>query len=89
MPFIDRFIKVPIQVYNQTEAEVTGNRTYEDSFAYILPTDIDEMFPSNRVEGQLEDGPDIVQVYMKSGRGFVVELSINKFVELLNKHFAA
>lgn len=88
MAFINRFIRVPVQVYYQTEAEITGNRVYEDSYAYILPTEIDEMFPSERAEGEMENGTPNTQCYMKSGRGFLVELPIDEFIKRLNEYFA-
>lgn len=88
MAFIDRFIKAPIQVYAQTEAELTGKRTYEDTYCYLLPSEICEMFPTNRIEGEIEDGDPLTQIYTKAGRSFVVELPIDAFIDLLNRHFS-
>ncbi len=83
MAFINRFLKIPIQIYNQKQAEMTNNPEYEDVYAYILPTEIDEMFPT------VSDSTNkpVTFVYMKSGRTCIVEMAMEKFIKLLENHF--
>jgi hypothetical protein len=79
--FTDRFLRIPIKTYHAQTAELTGKKEMEDSFAKILPSDISEYFEStNDSEGTC------VQCYTKSGRAFCVEMTIDEFERLLNKH---
>jgi hypothetical protein len=81
MAFIDRFVRVPILVYDITEEDLP-RKQYEESFAYILPLEIDAFYPSfNRNRGTAA-----THIYMKSGRSCVTEIEINDFIELVNRH---
>lgn len=83
MSFINRFIKVPIQIFDHAAAEITGKRDYESCYEYILPTEIDGMFPTT--SSDQEDKP-VTFLYFKSGRSLVIELHVDKFIELLNQY---
>lgn len=83
MSFMDRFIKLPIQIYDHAEADVTGKRDYEDCYAYFLPTEIDEMFPTTSSE---DDDIPVTFIYLKSGRSAVVQLHIDHLIDLLNQY---
>lgn len=81
MAFIDRFIKIPIQVYNIENHQLTGNKDYEDSSAYILPGEIVEFFPTT------SEGSPAVHVIFKNGVSIVAELPLPEFIKLINNHF--
>lgn len=81
MKFTDRFITVPIKVYNIAEKELTGKENSEDSYEKIDPFEIasyrptwDSEFPEQKCCG----------VTYKSGSTLVVFLSIEYFEEILN-----
>lgn len=80
MPFTDRFIKVPIQTYNTKDAELTGTKEYEDNWEKFNPLDLSAYFPS------VADGNSGTHVQLKSGHSFWVDLTPEKFEQLLNKH---
>lgn len=83
MAFTDRFIQLPIKVYDTAEADLTGKAEYFDSFMKILPLEISNYKPMID-----EDNNDVecVSVYMKNGEKFYTYLTMTQFEELLNKH---
>lgn len=81
MKFTDRFLKIPIKTYHVENADLTGKKEWDDTYAKILPSDISEYYPSENGE----DAP-ITQVYSRGGRAFCVELPIDEFEKLLNDH---
>lgn len=83
MNFTDRFIKLPIKIYDKKHAELVGNATYEDSWMKINPFEISEYKPTIDTES---DNQEATYVSMKNGVGFFCYLTISKFEELLNKN---
>lgn len=83
MPFTDRFITLPIKVYDQKTADVVGKPDYEDSIIKIVPFEISDYKPTSDADHQ---NCDCVYVMLKNGRGFFVYLSMKQFEKLLNEH---
>lgn len=81
MKFTDRFVKVPIKVYDRAEMEMVGRASYEDSWLKINPFEISSYKPSHD-----KDNDDQVCTYvnMKDGNGFFVYLLPAEFEKLLN-----
>lgn len=76
--FTDRFIKIPTQIYNTKQAELTGKEEYYDSFSKINPLDLSEYYQST------SDEREVVQLYLKNGRSFCAEMTFDEFENLLN-----
>lgn len=83
MPFTDRFIELPIKVYDQKEADIVGKPDYEDSTIKILPFEISDYKPTSDADNQ---DSECVYLVLKNGRGFFVYLGIIEFEKLLNDH---
>lgn len=81
MAFIDRFLKVPIMVYNIEEYELTNTKRYEESFSYILPGEIAEFYPTT------SDLRPAVSITTKGGKSLMAEMSLPRFIEMANEHF--
>ncbi len=81
MAFTDRFIKIPIKVYDRKSADLTGKPDYEDSVMKINPFEISHYKPSNDTDN---DDKGCVYVTMKQGDGFFVYLTMAEFEKLLN-----
>jgi hypothetical protein len=84
MSFTDRFIKLPIQVFDSKLAESIGEDKceYVDSFIKINPFEISSY---KETDSDKFNGKRHTYINMKDGGGFYVFLSIEKFEELLNK----
>lgn len=81
MSFTDRYIKVPIQVFNLKEKELTGNENGVDSWMKFLPFELSNYKPS------YDDGePDveITHITLKNGYSCLVYISPEEFEKLLN-----
>lgn len=81
MAFTDRFITLPIKVYDRKQAELTGHEDYEDSFIKINPFEISQYKPST--DG--DEWGECVHLVMKGGDDFNVYLTIEEFETALNK----
>lgn len=81
--FTDRFIRVPIKVYDTKEYELTGKPDYVDNYMKLLPFEICEYKPMID-----EDNEDVecVSVKMKNGDSFYVYMTIKEFEKALNEH---
>lgn len=81
--FTDRFIQLPIKVYDREAKELTGKAEYEDSWMKINPFEISSWKPAEDNENN-----DVACTYvsMKNGDGFYVYYTTEQFEELLNSH---
>ena len=77
--FTDRFIKVPIKLYNREQQETFGTSIEIDSYEMISPFFIASYRPSTDPEGY-------VHVSFKDGTGLMVYLSVTEFENRLNNH---
>jgi hypothetical protein len=78
--FTDRFINVPIKLYDLEHKELTGAEVTKDSYTYINPFEIYAFRPSD------ENGGECTHVSMKSGDAVLVYVHINEFIKMLNEH---
>ncbi len=78
--FTDRFIKIPIKVYDTEEADLTGNKEYEDSWMKFNPLEIAYYKPSN----DNETNEECTYIMLKSGIGMFVYLLPGELEKLLN-----
>jgi len=83
--FTDRFVELPIKVFNVKEKELTGNAEYFDGTIHIIPAEISSFKESSDDDLNEEE---IVHISMKNGDAFNVYMTIDKFKELLNTHAA-
>jgi hypothetical protein len=81
--FTDRFLYIPIKVYNADLKELTGKANYEDSFMKILPSEISHYKPSEDTDN---DDAECTFVHMKSGNAFFVYWTVAEFEKKLNDH---
>lgn len=81
MMFTDRFLKVPIKIYNVKEKEMTGRAEYIDSYRMLNPFDISIYGP--HID---EDNVDCVNIYTKGGDSMNVYMTIGAFEIALDKH---
>lgn len=82
MKFTDRFISIPVKIYNKKEAELTnGNASCEDVFAKIDPFNIEHWRPTY---DDAFPNENCVFVQLKSQESFIVYMSMEDFEEMLN-----
>lgn len=82
MAFTDRFIKVPIVVFDTNIKEITGNEVTEDSYMKINPMEIVSYRPTWD-EGD-DERNEIVSITLKSGSSTLIYLTVKEFEKLLN-----
>ena len=82
MAFTDRFIKVPIQVFDRKLKEVTGIEEGEDSWMNVNPLEIASYRPS--WDSADETKTEITSMMLKSGDCTLVYMSVKEFEHLLN-----
>lgn len=83
MKFTDRFIKVPVDFYDISKANVIGynSETNEgQSYVKLLPMDISFYRPA------VDDHENLTQtiVHLRNGESFHIKLDTKKFEDLLN-----
>jgi hypothetical protein len=85
MAFTDRFIKLPVEVYNSKKAEIMGTDEDEGtpSFIELLPMEIQSWHPHHDKNGEME--PEKTMVYFKGDTGAMkVLLSVDELKKRLN-----
>lgn len=83
MKFTDKYVKLPIKVFNTEQKELTGNAELFDSNMYILPSEISNYKITEDDEDELRE---IVHLKLKNGDSFYVYLTLKQFCETLDKH---
>lgn len=78
--FTDRFIKVPIRVYDLEQSELIGKLDLTETFMDINPLEISHYRPAEDENGEL----NYLSIDMRSGDDFQVRMSVNEFETLLN-----
>ena len=78
--FTDRFLKVPTDLVNERQKDLTGNDGAYEAVTSILPMEICEYHDTTYEE---QTG---TQIYFKNGRGFMINLSAVEFEKMLNDH---
>lgn len=78
----DRFIKLPIQVYDKQQKELTGKEILEDSYIKINPLDISLYRPT--YDDFDPEQKEITSVTTKYGDTTLVQLSVWEFEKQIN-----
>lgn len=78
--FTDRFMNVPIKLYDLEHKELTGAEVTKDTYTYINPFEIYAFRPSD------ENNGDCTHVSMKSGESLLVYVHIDEFIKMLNEY---
>lgn len=82
--FTDRFIKVPVELYDTKEADIIGyskDTKFADTYMKINPFEISHYRPSTDNNDALSE----TCVHFKNGSQAVIKMTTEKFEELLNK----
>ena len=85
MSFTDRFICLPIKVYNVKNKEMGLPIVYEDEIMRITPFEIVAYKPVT----EMLDGKELryVHVMQRNGEAFYCYLTLSEFEKRLNDHF--
>jgi hypothetical protein len=81
MSFTDRYIKIPIRVYDAKQRELTDNEEEIDSSMMINPFKIESY---RRSLPDKRDESETVAIVTDSGDSTTVYMSLEKFENLLN-----
>jgi hypothetical protein len=89
--FTDRFIEIPIRMFDSKEAIMTGKEDHEcewiSSYKKILPMRVESYEPAMPAsEGFGEDKQIATSITMQSGESFLGFIHIDEFQKLLNEH---
>lgn len=76
----DRFIEVPVDLIDNKQKDLTGNDGAYETITKILPMEIYEYHETSL------DGKEGTQIYLKNGRGFMINISVVQLEKLLNEH---
>lgn len=88
--FTNRYIKIPIRIYDSQEEEQTGKHLAEcrsiNIQARIDPTCIESYYPCIPGNEAFEkDNMTGVYISLRSGRTYISRMSITEFEQLLNE----
>lgn len=84
MAFIDKFIKLPIKLYSETQKDLTGKAEYVDEVIRVNPSEI----CSYRAQGDDENlVEECTSLTLKNGDRFNVYMTVSEFEQVLNRHF--
>ena len=77
--FSDRFVRLPIRVYNRDEQDLTGESMEIDTYEMINPFTIGSYRPTTEPEGG-------TTLTFKDGTSMMVYMSIDEFESYMNNH---
>ena len=80
--FTDRFIKVPISIFNVKEKDLTGKENLEESYMKFLPFELALYRPTYTDDEKLD--LTATTVILKCGDSTIVNMPIEDFEKLLN-----
>lgn len=80
MKFTDRYVELPIAIFNAKHKELTGKEDLIDATLKVLPFEISEYYPSD------DEGVPKTQTYLKNGQSYLIELTVPEFENVLNNH---
>lgn len=84
MAFTDRFIKMPVEMYNKKQAELTGKDNPETftGFMAFLPMEVRSYMPAYNEDHEPED--KVVVDFKGMPEAITVLMSIREFEQALN-----
>ena len=80
MKFTDRFIQLPTDLVDNKQKDLTGNDGAYEAMTFVLPMEICEYH-----ETEYEGKPG-TQIYLKNGRGYMVNITVEALEKILNDH---
>lgn len=80
--FTDRFIEIPIRVYDVKTKELTGNEINEDQIMKLNPFDISRYYPVNADDNDTDF--TCTMVVFKDGESVVCYATFDEFEKILN-----
>lgn len=78
--FTQRFIKLPIKIYDKDHFELTGEEVTQDSYQMCHPFSISYYRPSTENDGKA------THIGFKDGSTILTYMSIKEFEKILNEH---
>jgi len=91
MPFTDRYIKLPIKIYDAAQENLTGKDAHDcdtiELAMRINPFKIEDYWPCIPGESAFdEDNLTCTRLVMESGERHLVYMPVDEFEKLLNTH---
>lgn len=80
--FTDRFVEVPISIFNVKEKEMTGKENLEDSWFKFLPFELAAYRPTYFDDESTRQ--DCTTIILKSGDTTIANMTPEDFEKLLN-----
>ncbi|MBS1915668.1 MAG: hypothetical protein JST87_05285 [Bacteroidetes bacterium] len=89
MPFTDRYIKVPIKLYNASEEDLMGKKADDCEMIQIElrlnPFKIEDYYPAIAGEEDFDEANlNTTRIIMESGEKHLAYMNIDQFEKLLN-----
>jgi hypothetical protein len=81
MAFTDRFLKIPIEVFNIKEKDLTGKENCIVSYTKILPFEIAEYRPTYDADNT---DVELTSIALKNGDRFCCVLTVKEFEKLID-----
>lgn len=85
MKFTERFLQLPIQVYDKKMKELSGKEECYDSVLRVNPLEIQSYRPSFDEDDQ--ERKEIVFITLKGGDGYLIYLSMEEFEKRVNNFY--
>ena len=88
--FTDRYIKVPIYLYDRTNSELLDQKAEDidtlEVIARINPFKIENYYGTITDDKEfLKENIVITKIWMDSGESFIIRMTVEEFEEILNK----
>ena len=80
--FTDRFVKLPIKIYDMEHKELTGMEIIKDTYEMVNPFEIMSYRRSD------ENNGNCVTITFKNGEHMLIYLSIKDFEARMNEHYS-
>lgn len=77
--FSDKFVRLPIRVYNRDEQDLTGDAMEIDTYEMVNPFTIGSYRPTTDPEGG-------TTVTFKDGTSMMIYMTIQEFESYMNNH---
>ena len=78
--FTERFIQLPTDLVDNEQKNLTGDDGAYEAITYVLPMEICEYHETEH------EGKPGTQIYLKNGRGWMINILVKEFEKILNDH---
>lgn len=83
--FIDRYIKIPVELEDLDNDDELGEPETYNSFKYVYPFDI-SVFGEHWDEGDEPENPSMTMITLKNGIDIPASIKLKDFIKLLNNY---